>query len=82
MKQSLVKFHEQAREDIARLVSDARADGEVSAEVNPAHFSMHFTSALFGLSYQWLVNPEAIDVDGFIATLKDHMLLVLRPATA
>ncbi|MEM9301145.1 MAG: TetR/AcrR family transcriptional regulator [Pseudomonadota bacterium] len=80
MRESLRNFHEQARKDIARLVIEAQHAGEVPATVDPEHFSLHFTSALFGLSYQWLVNPEAITIRQVVASLRDHMLLILRSA--
>lgn len=79
MKEGLAKFHKQANEDIANLVSEALNASEINPDVNPEHFAMHFTSTLFGLSYQWLVNPEGIDINTLTDSIKQQMQRVLLP---
>ncbi len=81
MKTGLSRFHQQARDDIRNLIAAAIKAGEIASDVDPEHFAMHFTSAMFGLSYQWLVNPEAVVIDAFMAAMKRDMLLILRPTS-
>jgi hypothetical protein len=57
----------------------ARAAGEIADDVHPAHFALHFTSTLLGVSYQWVVNPEAVDIYPFIEDVRKQMRLILRP---
>ncbi|NIB41064.1 TetR/AcrR family transcriptional regulator [Pseudomaricurvus alkylphenolicus] len=82
MKESLARFHQQARDDIRNLIIDAKAAGEIAQDISPECFAAHFTSTLFGLCYQWVVNPYAIDVAQLMADIKQQMLLVLRPTSS
>ncbi len=79
MKSDLSRFHAQAREDIRNLIEEARTAGEIADDVDPEHFALHFTSTMFGVSYQWVVNPEAVDIYPFIEDVRKQMLLILRP---
>ena len=81
MKTGLARFHEQARDDIRNLIKEAKKNGEIADDVDPEHFAMHFTSTFFGLSYQWLVNPEAVEIVGFMEEVRRQMLLILRPTS-
>ena len=79
MKEGLSRFHQGAREDIRALIEQALAVGEIAADIDPEQFAMHFTSTMFGLSYQWLVNPDAVDPAVLMTDIKRQMLLILRP---
>jgi len=79
MKQGLARFHQQAQKDIRHLISEALAAKEVAADVDADDFAIHFTSALFGLSYQWLVNPQGSNISAQMSAIKRQMLLILRP---
>lgn len=81
MKSSLAQFHQQARDDIRDLIVAAKSEGEVADDVDPEHFALHFTATVFGLCYQWLVNPEALDIPQMMAGIKRQMLMLLRPGT-
>jgi len=79
MKSDLSRFHEQARDDIRFLIDQAKTAGEIAEDVDPASFAMLFTSTLFGISYQWVVNPNALDLTTLLDGIRKDMMLVLRP---
>ncbi|BFM14521.1 TetR/AcrR family transcriptional regulator [Maricurvus nonylphenolicus] len=79
MKEGLAAFHRQARRDIKRLVEQALDNGEIAEDIDADHFAMHFISTMFGLSYQWVVNPESVDIASLMGDIKRQMLLILRP---
>ncbi len=77
MREELSRFHDQARADIEALVRAGQASGEINSEVDATAFSMHFTSALFGVSYQWVVNPVAVSIDGFTRFFRENTVRTL-----
>lgn len=81
MKSGLERFHQQARNDIRRLIEQALQAGEIADDIDPEHFAMHFTATMFGISYQWVVNPEAVNIAQLIDDIRRQMLLVLRPTS-
>ncbi len=81
MKQGLARFHQQARDDIQNLVEEAMGAGEIAQDNNAQLFAMHFTSTMFGLSYQWSVNPQAMNIEQQVSGIKHQLMLVLRPTS-
>ena len=78
MREGLRRFHEQARTDIRSLLEEAARSGEIPKEVDAASFAVQFCGTFFGLCYQWLVAPDAVDVSSQIAALKHQTLLALQ----
>lgn len=73
MNTDLSRFHDEARSDIAGLVREAQERGDVSLDLDPGVFASQFCGLLFGLTYQWIVNPTSADVaaamDGLRTTI-------------
>lgn len=82
MKAGLERFHKEARKDISRQIQEALAAGEIAQDVDPDDFAILLTSAFFGLTYQWLVSPNLLDIRQQISAIKLQMLHVLRPTLA
>ena len=80
MREGLRRFHEQARADIRGLLEEAARSGEVPSEVDAASIAVQFCATFFGLCYQWLVAPDAVDVSSQIAAFKRQTLLALETA--
>jgi len=78
MKDRLAVFHQRARKDIIRLIEEAKSAEEISDQVDAKLFAINCTSTLFGLCYQYVVDPEAIDVSAIVQGLKQQMLLILK----
>ena len=79
IKANLARFHQQAREDAQNLVTQALDAGEIAKEINTEVFAMHFTSTMFGVSYQWVVGADTVDIEAALKGIKEQMLLILRP---
>ncbi|MEM7780935.1 MAG: helix-turn-helix domain-containing protein [Pseudomonadota bacterium] len=77
---SLRRFHDAARNDIAGLALEAGLfDGE-GAERDAKHFGVRFCATMFGLSYQWLVDGDAFDLVNLMDELEKEVLkLAKRP---
>ena len=52
------------------------AAGEVRPDVDAAHFATGYCSTMFGTIYQWVVAPEAIDLEAFF----EHYAAVVQAA--
>lgn len=55
----LASYHDAYRKDIARWVQEGIRAGDIGAGVNATQFSIQYCAFVFGIIYQWLVNPEA-----------------------
>ena len=81
MREGLREFHGQARADIQSLLEDAIRAGEIPASTDAASFAVQFCATFFGLCYQWLVDPDAVDVSSQIAAFKRQILMALQGAS-
>ena len=79
LRDALRRFHEQAREDIARLVRAGQQDSTIRADADAEQFSLLFTSVFFGLSYQWIISPNAISLVAFTQAFRQTALDHLAP---
>ena len=78
MTEGLRAFHDQARADIRVLVEEALTTGEIGKAIDAQSFAVQFCATFFGLCYQWLIAPDAVDVGKEIAAFKRQTLLGLR----
>ncbi len=70
IQEGLQRFHVAAREDIKNLCQQAQEAGDFPADISPELMSLTITSTIFGMVYQWLIKPEAIDIQEAIARVK------------
>jgi AcrR family transcriptional regulator len=62
VRQRLARNHTAYRRDAERWVREGIADGTIRDTIDPYCFAVEFASLIFGLIYQWLVDPARIDV--------------------
>jgi AcrR family transcriptional regulator len=62
VRQRLARNHTAYRRDAERWVREGISDGTIRDTIDPQCFAVEFASLIFGLIYQWLVDPESIDV--------------------
>ena len=74
MREQLAGQHEAYRRGVARWISDASALGEVRKAVSPQRVAVQYVAAVFGIIYQWLVTPEAIDCGQALDDLRENTL--------
>lgn len=62
VRQRLARNHTAYRSDAERWVREGIRDGTIHDTIDPECFAVEFASLIFGLIYQWMVDPEAIDI--------------------
>lgn len=80
IRASLAQHHVIYRRDVQRWMEEGLRDGSVSDCVDPVHFATTYCSTMFGTIYQWVVAPEAVDLDGFFDHLEKMMLFYITKA--
>jgi hypothetical protein len=67
IRASLARHHVIYRRDVQQWVEEGQAAGDIKTDVDAAHFATGYCSMMFGTIYQWVVAPDAIDIDAFFA---------------
>lgn len=62
VRSHLAAYHEIYRRDVALWVEEGIAAGEIDPSVDAQCYAFGFCSFIFGTIYQWLVNPEKVDL--------------------
>lgn len=62
VRHRLARNHKAYRRDAERWVREGIKDGTICDAIDPRSFAVEFASLIFGLIYQWLIDPESIDV--------------------
>ncbi len=62
VRKRLARNHTAYRRDAERWLREGIRDGTIRDTIDPACFAVEFASMIFGLIYQWLVEPEQVDV--------------------
>ena len=65
IRASLANHHVIYRRDVQQWIEQGQAAGEIRADVDPANFATGYCSTMFGTIYQWVVAPDAIDLEAF-----------------
>jgi len=78
MKDGLSKFHTNARKDISLLIEDAKDIGEVSDSIDSEDLALIITSMMFGLCYQFVVNPDIVDLPQSVTQFKQTITQLIE----
>jgi hypothetical protein len=65
IRANLAKHHVIYRRDVQQWIEQGQAAGDIRADVDAAHFATGYCSTMFGTIYQWVVAPDAIDLEAF-----------------
>ena len=65
IRASLASHHVIYRRDVQQWIEQGQEAGEIRADVDPANFATGYCSTMFGTIYQWVVAPDAIDLEAF-----------------
>jgi AcrR family transcriptional regulator len=69
-------------EQIEQMVRRGQADGSIRETVNPALEAQHFLDVGTGITFTWLVRPDASDFNEAAATWEARLRSWLQPAGA
>jgi AcrR family transcriptional regulator len=76
LRARMARFHQVMRVDIAAALERGVSDGSVRPDVDPVLGALVVVSLLRGLAYQWLLEPERLDLvaayDATIGLIRDH----------
>lgn len=72
-------MHDAFRADIARMLRDGIAAGSIRREIDVAAQSALVLGTLRGIAFQWLLDPQALDLDAAYAELKRNLRRTLSP---
>lgn len=81
VRQRLALNHKAYRRDAERWVREGIQEGTIRDTIDPQSFAVEFASLIFGLIYQWLIDPESIDVHTVFQHYHRNALATLAAAT-
>ena len=58
ISQVIVNIHERRLSDVTRWIELAIEDGQLSKEIDAEAVARYFLTSMFGIVYQWLINPQ------------------------
>ena len=70
LRPKVAEFHRRQRAAVAGWIEAGIRAGNVPPEVDAATQAALFMSALRGASYQWLIDPENVDIDAIYDEIK------------
>lgn len=70
IRASLAKHHVIYRRDVRRWVEQGIEDGDIHADIDTEQFANVYCATMFGTIYQWVVAPEALDLDAMFAYIE------------
>ncbi|MEK9920527.1 MAG: TetR family transcriptional regulator [Luminiphilus sp.] len=65
IRASLARHHVIYRRDVRQWIEQAQAAGDARPDIDAEHFAVAYCSTMFGTIYQWVVAPDAIDINTF-----------------
>ena len=74
----LADHHRIYREDARRWIERGIQAGEIDPRVNAKQFAVQYCAFIFGTVYQWLVQPEALNLDALFRDYETNLVKVLR----
>lgn len=82
-KDVMVSIHKRRQKDVAEWIEQGIEQGLIDSSVDADVIAEQFCSAVVGIVYQWLVNPEAVyEIEKLHAGQKQLMKQLLPPKTA
>ncbi|KKC26118.1 TetR/AcrR family transcriptional regulator [Sphingomonas sp. SRS2] len=74
IRKRLAAVHTAYNTDVSRWVGEAKLDGVVKSDISPDRFAIQWSSFVFGLIYQWLVNPHKTDTGQALRDFREIFL--------
>mgnify|MGYP000023524383 CR=1 FL=1 len=73
----LADHHDVYRKDVQRWVTEGIAGGDIRQSVNAEQFAVQYCAFVFGVVYQWLVNPEALNLAAVFDDYQANQIRIL-----
>jgi AcrR family transcriptional regulator len=77
MRRTLAGHHGVYRDDARRWIEEGIEAGDVRPEIDPTQFAAQYCAFIFGIVYQWLVDPAALELDAVFDNYIDNLNTLL-----
>ncbi|MEM8491932.1 MAG: TetR family transcriptional regulator [Pseudomonadota bacterium] len=77
IRAKLAGHHRIYRRDVKRWVEEGQAAGDISTDIDADNFSASYCAHMFGTIYQWVVAPDALDLDAVLDNFQENTIFVL-----
>lgn len=77
IRAKLASHHRIYRRDVRRWIEEGQEAGEIRREIDADCFSTSYCAHMFGTIYQWVVAPDALDLDGLLDHFEENTIFVL-----
>jgi len=77
VRRRLAANHSAYRRDAERWVREGIEEGTIRPSIDPSCFAVEFAALIFGLVYQWLVDPSAINIHAVFQPYRRSTLEIL-----
>ena len=71
--------YETGRQFVRALLDDEKAQGRVRQDVDVDQIALEVMATIMGVEYQWLTDPERVDMAGAMETYIDQLIERLAP---
>lgn len=79
LRSALEDYNAESRRTLAAMLREGIAAGEFPGYLDVEQFVIDYFSRIYGLIYQWLVSPEAVNTDKSMESLKTFCRQCLSP---
>jgi AcrR family transcriptional regulator len=80
-RQTSVNIHQRQQDDVVSWIRTGIAAGTIRPDADAKSIAAHYIAYISGMTYLWLINPEAVDFPRANEDMKDHLRLVLANGT-
>ena len=77
IRAKLSNHHRIYRRDVKRWIEEGQEAGEIRPDIDADCFSASYCSHMFGTIYQWVVAPDALDLDKLLDHFEENSIFVL-----
>lgn len=77
IRAKLAGHHRIYRRDVRRWIQQGQEDGVISSAIDADKFSASYCSHMFGTIYQWVVAPDALDLDALLDHFEENTIFNL-----
>ncbi len=77
IRAKLAGHHRIYRRDVQRWIQQGQEAGEINAAIDAEKFSASYCAHMFGAIYQWVVAPDALDLDAVLDHFEENTIFNL-----
>lgn len=79
-RQTSVNIHQRQQDDVVSWIREGQVAGTVRRDIDEQSVAAHYIAYISGMTYLWLINPDAVDFARANEDMKCQLRMVLGPA--